>query len=215
MLLLEGAKDPLAGRRRVVVRDHDLAAELRHRGLLAPGHRVLRVQQHDQFVRAHVDRVQSPLGGLERDDAKVEAALGDLNAHLAGRHAPHVNLDLGMDRPEAPDEREQRVHRGLVGADEHAPAPQVAELTDRLLGLLRQAHQPLGILAQHPAGLGQRPLLRRTIEEALTQLVLEPPNRLADRRLRAVQLRCRTREAALGRHRQEHLQLGEVHAVHL
>ena len=74
-------------------------------------------------------------------------------------HAAHVDLDLRVARAEAPDERQQRVDRGLVGADEDPPAPQVAQLADGLLGLLGQPHQPLRVLPQHAARLRERPLL--------------------------------------------------------
>ena len=107
------------------------------------------------------------------------------------------------------------MHGRLVGPDEHAPAAQVAQLAHGLLGFLRQPHQPLRVLAQHAAGLGERPLLGRSIEQALAQLVLQAPDGLAHRRLRAVQLGGRPRETALRRHGQEHLELGQIHAIHL
>ena len=44
----------------------------------------------------------------------------------------------------------------FVGADEHAAAPQVAQLAHRRLGLLGQPHQPLRVVLQHAAGLGER-----------------------------------------------------------
>ena len=103
-----------------------------------------------------------------------------------------------MPRAEPRDERQQRVHGRLVGADQHAPPPQVPQLAHRLLGLLRQPHQPLRILAEHAARLGQRALLGRAVEQPLAQLVLEAPDGLADRRLGAVQLGRGSREASLG-----------------
>ena len=47
--------------------------------------------------------------------------------------------------------------------------------------------------------------------ESLAKLVFEPPNRLTHRWLRAVQFRGGAGEAALRGHREEHLELGQVH----
>ena len=116
-------------------------------------------------------------------------------------------------RAEAADERQERVHGAFVGSDEHAAAPQVAQLAHGGLGFFAEAHQPLRVVAQHAARLGQRALLRRAVEEPLAELVLEPADGLADRGLGAVELGRRPRKAALGRDRQKHLQFGQFHGV--
>ena len=97
------------------------------------------------------------------------------------------------------------MHRAFVRADEHAAASQVPQLADRLLRFVRETHQALRIVAQHTAGLGQRPLLGRSIEQPLTELVLETPDRLADRRLGTMQLCRGARKAALCRDGQKDL----------
>ena len=116
-----------------------------------------------------------------------------------------------MGLPEAADQRQQRVDRRLVGADEHASAPQVAQFAHGDFGFLAQAHEPLRVLAQHAPGLGERALLGRPIEEPLTQFLFEPADGLADGRLGAVQLGGGAREAALAGDRQENLQFREFH----
>ena len=77
--------------------------------------------------------------------------------------------------------------RRFVGADEHAPALQIAQVADRRVGLLRQAHQPLRVVEEHAAGLGELAVLRGAVEQALAEVVFEPPDGLADGRLGPVQ----------------------------
>ena len=122
------------------------------------------------------------LGRLEGDDAEVEAAAGDLGADVARVDAAHVDVDGREALVEPRDERQQAVDGAFVGADEHAAALEVAQLADGRLGLVGQAHQALGVVLQHAARLGQPAVLRRAVEEALAQLVLEAPERLADGR---------------------------------
>ena len=69
-----------------------------------------------------------------------------------------------------------------------------------------------GVSDEQRAGLGEDPRSRRPIEQPLAELVLEPANGLADRRLGPVQLTGRGREAALGRDECERLQILQLHA---
>ncbi len=92
-----------------------------------------------------------------------------------------------MQRREPLDERQQRVHGGLVGADDDAAAPDLLQLPDRRLGLAGEPEQPLRVVLQQPPGLGQRAVSRGPVEQLLAQLVLEPPDRLADGRLGPVE----------------------------
>ncbi len=96
VLHLERAEDALAGRRRIVVRDHRLAAELGQRHLFPPRQRMLRVDQHDQIVVAQRERHQSAFGRQERDHAEIQTALRHLDANLARGDPAHVDLDLGV-----------------------------------------------------------------------------------------------------------------------
>ena len=48
----------------------------------------------------------------------------------------------------------------FVRADEHAAAAQIAKLAHRRLGLFGEPHEPLAVVLQHLAGVGQRPGLR-------------------------------------------------------
>ena len=140
---------------------------------------------------------------MKRQRAEVEAALLHLDGNLAREHAPHVDRDVGVPLAEARDERQQRVDGGFVGADQHAPAPQIAQL----------AHGRL--VLEHPPRFGQRPRFRGAIEQLLAQLDLEPADGLADRRLRAVHLRRGARKAALLGHGEKDLQRAQVHGREL
>ena len=117
-------------------------------------------------------------------------------------------MDQRVRLAEAGDQRQHGVHRRLVGANQHAAAAQVAQVLDRALGLLGQAQQALGVVAEEPAGVGQGGVLGGAVEQPLADAVLEPADRLADRRLGAVQLHRRPGEAPLGG------DLQETRAVH-
>jgi len=125
---------------------------------------------------------------MKRQRAEVEAPLLHFDGNLARGDAPHVNRDVGVALAEAADERQQRVHRRLVGADQHAAALQVAQLADGRFRFLGEPDEPLPVVLEHPARLGQRPGFRRPIEELLAELDLQTPHCLADRRLRAMHL---------------------------
>ena len=90
--------------------------------------------------------------------------------------------------------------------------PQLAQRARRLTAQVQQLHR---VLAQHLAGIGQRAVARRPLQQHLAQLRLQLGDRLAHRRLGSVQPRRRPREAALLRHRQKRLQLKQVHPYHL
>ena len=179
---------------------------------LALRKRMRRVHQQHQLVRAERHREQPLVARIERDDAEVEAALRDLDADLARRHAAHVHENARMLFAEFLDQRQQHVHAALVRSDQHASALQVPQLADGQLRLLRQPLEPLGVVAQHPPRLGQRAVLRRAIEQPLPHLVLEPADGLADGRLGAVQLRRGARKAALGGHGEKYTQFCQFHA---
>ena len=52
---------------------------------------------------------------------------------------------------------------------------------------LGQPEQPLGVVLEQPAGLGQGAVAGRPVEQALAQLVLDAADRLADGRLGPVE----------------------------
>ena len=52
------------------------------------------MREHHELVAAERDRLQAAIGGLERQDAEVEAALEHLGGDLARRHAPDVDERL-------------------------------------------------------------------------------------------------------------------------
>ena len=179
-------------------------ADLLHRHLPALGERMRRAAPAAPARRCRRRPRAARLGRVERQRAEVEAALLHLDGDLARRHAADVDRDLRVAAAR---------NRAISGSSvctaaslapiEHAPAPQVAQLAHGRLGLLGEPHEPLAVVLQHPAGLGQRAVLRRAVEQPLAELVLEPAHRLADGRLRAVHLGRGAREAALLRRRRE------------
>ena len=215
VLQLKRAQHTLARGRRIVVRDDGFAAELGQRDILPAREGVLRVDEHHQIIRPERQRHQAALGRQKGHHAEVQAPLRHLDANLPRGYAPHVDLDVRMLVAESPDQRQQRVHGTLVGADQDPSAAQVAQLAHGGLGLFAEAHQALRVVAQDAAGLGEGALLRGSVEQALAKLLLEAPNGLAHGWLRAVELGGRAREAALGGDGQKDLQFGQFHQVRL
>jgi hypothetical protein len=113
------------------------------------------MHEHDELVLPEHDRTESRLGRLKREHTEVEAALRDFGADLSRRNAAHVDVDQRVGLTELGRDRQHHVDRCLVGADEHAPAPEIAQVLDRALGFLREAQQTLGVVAQESSGVGQ------------------------------------------------------------
>ena len=78
-------------------------------------------------------------------------------------------------------------------------------------GLAGQPEQALGVVLQQPAGLGERAVARRAVEQSLPQLILDAAHRLADGRLRPVETPRGGGKTAVSGHRQER---GEVRQLH-
>jgi len=143
---------------------------------------------------------------------QVLGGLQHLDANLSRRDAADIDLHPWMLLPEALDQRQQDVDRRLVRADQDPAALQVAQVAHRAFRLLRQAHQPLGVIQQHPARLRQLAVLGRAVEQPLAEVLLQPADRLAHGGLRSVQPGRGAREAALGGDGQKYLEFSKIHA---
>ena len=53
------------------------------------------------------------------------------NADGARRHPPDVHADARMALAKPRDHRQERMHAGFIGANQHPAAAQVAQLPDR------------------------------------------------------------------------------------
>ena len=168
--------------------------------------------QHDQLVDAQPQRAEPPLARGIAHQPEVQSAVEDFAGNVARVHAAHLDLGLGMVFPEPHRDGQQHVDGRLVDPDDHPPAPQLLQLAHRVHRFVPQARHALGVIEQDRAGLRQPPGLRRSVEQPLAELVLQPADRLADRGLRAVQPGRRPREAPLGRDHPEHLKLVQFHA---
>src|SRR3546814_7458742 len=109
-------------------------------------------------------------------------------------------------------------HIGGRHGDAQAPAGDTAEAGDRRRGILEVGEDAAGALVEGSALLGQAQAARGAVEEAHRQLVLQPPDLLADRRGGESQHPGRRREAALA-HRpnedRQSLQRSEEHTSEL
>ena len=93
--------------------------------------------------------------------------------------------------------RQQAVHRRLVGADDHPAAPDLLQLPDGRFGVGGQAEEPLRVVLQQPAGLGQRAVADERSNSRSPSSSSSRRMRLADGGLGPVQLLRRGRETAL------------------
>jgi hypothetical protein len=103
-----------------------------------------RDEQHE-LVAADRDLEQAFFRGVECQRAEVEAPLLDFDRDLPRRDTADVDRDVRETAAEAPDQRQQRVDGRFVGADQHASAPQVAQLPHGRFGLLGQTHETLPV----------------------------------------------------------------------
>jgi hypothetical protein len=171
------------------------------------------MHEHDELILAEHHGAKTGLGWLEREHAEIEAALSDLGPDLPCRDAANVHVHEGMRLSEPRDDRQYDVHRGLVGADEHAAATQVAQVTDGAFGLFGEAQETLGVIAQQASGVGQCGVLRGAVEQAFADTFFETADSLTDGRLRPVQFHGRPREAAFGGDLEKDAQFAEFHGV--
>src|SRR2546429_8022162 len=88
---------------------------------------------------------------------------------------------------------------------------QIAQFANRAVSMLPQIQHLLRKVEQNAPRRGQRAVLRRAIEQRLTEFVLQTPNRLAYGRLSAMQRFRRTRKTLLVRDSQKYFQLIYVH----
>ena len=151
VLLLEQPQHALAGGRRIVVRDDRLARQLLHRHLPAGGKRVPGGTSSTSSSLPTGPRAAPTPTGWNVSAPKSRLPCCTSTAiWRAGTRRTSMAMS-GYRRRNRGDERQQRVHGRLVGADEHAPAPQIAQLAHRRLGFLGQPDQPLGVVAAAPA----------------------------------------------------------------
>ena len=101
----------------------------------------------------------------------------------------------------------------LVGADDDPPAANLLQLADGDLGVGGQASAAASRTpaAAVPPRSGRR--CGRPIEQPVAELFLEAPDRLADGRLRPVQLLGGHREAALGGNGDKRAQILQLHGM--
>ena len=135
------AQDPIPGGRRVVVCDYDLASHLFDCDALFRREPMTRVHEHDQFVTPERNRLQILVRRLECQDAEVEAALEQLACDLARRDPADLDARLRVQLCKPFDDRQYRMDRRFIRADDHPAPPDVLELTHGGLRLGRQAQQ--------------------------------------------------------------------------
>ncbi len=100
-----------------------------------------------------LDEARPRSEGAKVTTPKSRLPCSTFDADLARRDPADVDLDVRVLAPEPADERQQRMHGGLVRADDHAAAAKILQLADGKLRFLGEARQPLGVVTQHAARL--------------------------------------------------------------
>ena len=204
-----------ARRRRVAVRDDWLAGEVAL-GRGAPlGQPVPGRDEHHELVAAERDELQIRLLRIERQHAKIEAAVDERGRDLPRGHALHVHEHPRVVVVQPADDRHEHVHAGFVRPDAHAPALQVPQVANGAHGLVDEREHLPGVLREDDPGFGELPVLDGAVEQPLAQVLLEPPDGLAHGRLRAIRDGGGFREAPAVGDREKHLQLVQFHRLTL
>jgi hypothetical protein len=108
-----------------------------------------------ELVLSEHDRSETRLGRLKCENAEIETALRDFCADLPRRDAADVDVHQRMRVAEARDQREHRVHRRLVAADEHAAAAEIAQVPHGMLRLFGESQQAVGVIAEQAPRVGE------------------------------------------------------------
>ena len=193
------------------MRDDHLLPDFLDRHAPARRERMLRRGQQDDVVAAEGEGLDAAIRRLEGQDAEVDAAVEHGAGDLARWHAADFHRDLGVQRRELLDVRQQRVHGGFVGPDDDPSAPHLLQLLHRGLGLAGEAEQALRVILEQAPRLGQRAVPGRPVEQALAQLVLDPSDRLADGGLGPVEPPGGGRKAPIRGNGQKRREIRQLH----
>ena len=199
VMLLEQAQHAVADVRRIVVRDHRLARALGQRDFLAA-------------ARAGATGCTSITSSSWPSTIEPSRGSAGWNVSTPKSRLPCATsapiCRAGMRRTSTWTSgcaSRNRAMSGSTACTDASLAPistrprrrSRRSLTARF-GLLRQAEQPLGVVAEQAAGVGQGGVLGGAVEQPLADALLEPADRLADGRLGPVQLHGGPGEAPFG-----------------
>ena len=148
-----------------------------------------------------LDRPQGLIVGLERYYPELDLTCRDLFRDTARNAALDLDLYERVFFAKLLDHRQQVKDGVLIGRDRYLAVLQVADLGKRSSGVGAEVEHLLGVIEQHLSGEGQCTVLRRSVKKRLADVVLKPPDRLADRGLRPVKYLRRTRKTAFPRDR--------------
>ncbi len=170
----------------------------------------MRGRHHEkQFIQIDDDGMQLRLLRIIREDAEFRVVAQHVSGNVAAQRALHRDADHGMQAAEFGQHRQQVESGEFVGRDAQFAAMQLAQFSERAGGIVAQVEQALGILLQDAPGIGQQAVARGAVEERLAHILFQLVNRLAHRRLGAMQFFRRPGKFPLPRHRQKHFQLSQ------
>jgi hypothetical protein len=164
-----------------------------------------------QLVAVDHDRGQQRQVGAERDDAEVGAVVEDLPGYAAGERPLHRDVHVGIQAAVLVQQRQQVQAGELVGRQRETARAELPDIVERRERLLAEIQQPLGVHREHPPGVGEHAAPAGAVEQRPADLVLEPLDGLADRRLGPIERLGGGREAALPYHGDEGFELSEFH----
>jgi hypothetical protein len=116
-----------------------------------------------------------------------------------------------MTTPELMQQR-QKIQAGqFVGRHDQLPAAQMPHIVDGRERRVLHVEETFGMPQQYLSGVGEHTSAARSIEERMADLIFEPLNDLADRRLRPVEHLGGFRKAAFAHDRDECFEFEQIH----
>ena len=176
---------------------------------------MVRWHHERQLIAQDLRGLQLRLTGHEGNRAQVETVIEHFVRNVPRVDAVHADLHAGMLLVEARQRRNQRMDGAFVDPQGELAAPQAIQISQPLLYFVAQVEEPLGVLLEELAGVGEADGARAAHKQRLAQGVLELADGQADGRLGAIKLFGGPGKAALAGHRQKHLQFAEIHGVSL
>ena len=172
----------------------------------------MRRRHHErELVVIDDDRVERGGVGTEGDHAEVGAVVEHLRRHAAAEGALHRDVHFRIEPPVLVQNRQQIQTRQLVGRHRQSAGPQLPHVVQGRHRALPQVDQALGVVGQHPPGVGQHAAPARAVEQRPADLVLELLDGLADGRLGAEQGLGGGRKAAFPHDREKGFELEQFH----
>src|ERR1041384_6843731 len=174
---------------------------------------MMRIDYKRKLISINRDRPERWLLRIKGNNSNLRAVLEHFGWYAAGERSENSNRDHRVKLPKFRKHREEIETCELVSRDRELPLVHLAQLLQRDPSFASQVNKLLRVFPKQLAGISEGAISRRPVEQRLSHFAFELANRLADCRLRAIELLGSPRETALARHSQEHFELKKVHST--